>query len=392
MSIRPGEQRSDEGMARARRARPVPGGTRDRRAPRSRSSPKPGTGSERPHAAGVRAAVAVLRALEVLRHRERDGVTCRRRARTPRPRGLRAAPRSRAGHRARRARRARPRPRPRVRQTTTPLPAARPSALRTQGATGSASVAAVGTPAAAITSFANVFEPSIAAAPREGPNTEMPTERESVRETGDERHLGPDDDEVDLRAPARGRAPPRYRRRGQGDTARAPRCRGSRAQRGAPSAAATGRASRPGACSRPPDPTRRTRTGRVYFDRSTAPLDRARLDSAAIRIVRRVSRIDWVISSCRLLAAIGDEFDRTRPFAGISIGTGIHLEPKTVALAPRPRPRRRGRRRDRQPQLDAAGGRRVPPGPRHPGGRTVRPPKPPSTTASCVRSSTPGQI
>jgi adenosylhomocysteinase len=43
-------------------------------------------------------------------------------------------------------------------------------------------------------------------------------------------------------------------------------------------------------------------------------------------------RIDWVISSCRLLAAIGDEFDRTRPFSGMTIGTGIHLEPKTAAL------------------------------------------------------------
>jgi len=48
--------------------------------------------------------------------------------------------------------------------------------------------------------------------------------------------------------------------------------------------------------------------------------------------VRPVSRIDWVISSCRLLAVIGDEFEQTRPFAGVSIGTGIHLEPKTVAL------------------------------------------------------------
>jgi adenosylhomocysteinase len=45
-----------------------------------------------------------------------------------------------------------------------------------------------------------------------------------------------------------------------------------------------------------------------------------------------MSRIDWVISSCRLLAGIGDEFDRTRPFADVTIGTGIHLEPKTVAL------------------------------------------------------------
>jgi adenosylhomocysteinase len=45
-----------------------------------------------------------------------------------------------------------------------------------------------------------------------------------------------------------------------------------------------------------------------------------------------VERIDWVIENCRLLAAIGDEFDRTQPFAGLTIGTGIHLEPKTVAL------------------------------------------------------------
>ena len=45
-----------------------------------------------------------------------------------------------------------------------------------------------------------------------------------------------------------------------------------------------------------------------------------------------MSRIDWVISSCRLLAATGDEFDATRPFADVTIGTGIHLEPKTVAL------------------------------------------------------------
>lgn len=43
-------------------------------------------------------------------------------------------------------------------------------------------------------------------------------------------------------------------------------------------------------------------------------------------------RIEWVISSCRLLAGIGEEFDRTRPFDGMTIGTGIHLEPKTAAL------------------------------------------------------------
>lgn len=44
------------------------------------------------------------------------------------------------------------------------------------------------------------------------------------------------------------------------------------------------------------------------------------------------ARIEWVRESCRLLAAIGEEYDRTRPFDGLAIGTGIHLEPKTVAL------------------------------------------------------------
>ena len=43
-------------------------------------------------------------------------------------------------------------------------------------------------------------------------------------------------------------------------------------------------------------------------------------------------RIEWVRSSCRMLNQIGAEFERTQPFAGMTIGTGIHLEPKTVAL------------------------------------------------------------
>jgi adenosylhomocysteinase len=46
----------------------------------------------------------------------------------------------------------------------------------------------------------------------------------------------------------------------------------------------------------------------------------------------RVSRIEWVIRQCHLLNSIGDEFERTRPFAGLTIGTGIHLEAKGVAL------------------------------------------------------------
>jgi adenosylhomocysteinase len=45
-----------------------------------------------------------------------------------------------------------------------------------------------------------------------------------------------------------------------------------------------------------------------------------------------LSRIDWVGRTCRLLQATVAEFRETRPFEGLSIGTGIHLEPKTVAL------------------------------------------------------------
>ena len=43
-------------------------------------------------------------------------------------------------------------------------------------------------------------------------------------------------------------------------------------------------------------------------------------------------RIEWVRSNCRLLRAIVEEFAATQPFRDLTIGTGIHLEPKTVAL------------------------------------------------------------
>jgi adenosylhomocysteinase len=45
-----------------------------------------------------------------------------------------------------------------------------------------------------------------------------------------------------------------------------------------------------------------------------------------------MNRIEWVIERCRLLRAIAAELEETRPFAGLVVGTGIHLEPKTVAL------------------------------------------------------------
>ena len=42
--------------------------------------------------------------------------------------------------------------------------------------------------------------------------------------------------------------------------------------------------------------------------------------------------IEWVVRSCRLLQRISDEFETSQPFAGLRIGTAIHMEPKTVAL------------------------------------------------------------
>lgn len=43
-------------------------------------------------------------------------------------------------------------------------------------------------------------------------------------------------------------------------------------------------------------------------------------------------RIEWVRSQTRLLQLVGREFENTRPFQGMTIGTGIHLEPKTASL------------------------------------------------------------
>lgn len=43
-------------------------------------------------------------------------------------------------------------------------------------------------------------------------------------------------------------------------------------------------------------------------------------------------RIEWVLSQTILLRDIAAEYRRTRPFDGLVIGTGIHLEPKTASL------------------------------------------------------------
>jgi adenosylhomocysteinase len=49
-------------------------------------------------------------------------------------------------------------------------------------------------------------------------------------------------------------------------------------------------------------------------------------------MTRSATRIEWIGSSCLLLQATAAEFRETRPFEGLTIGTGIHLEPKTVVL------------------------------------------------------------
>jgi adenosylhomocysteinase len=42
--------------------------------------------------------------------------------------------------------------------------------------------------------------------------------------------------------------------------------------------------------------------------------------------------VDWVLERCRLLASLRSTFADERPFAGLTVGTAIHLEPKTAAL------------------------------------------------------------
>ncbi len=44
------------------------------------------------------------------------------------------------------------------------------------------------------------------------------------------------------------------------------------------------------------------------------------------------TRIDWVSRSCHLLRATEAEFEREKPFGGLTIATAIHLEPKTASL------------------------------------------------------------
>jgi S-adenosylhomocysteine hydrolase len=50
------------------------------------------------------------------------------------------------------------------------------------------------------------------------------------------------------------------------------------------------------------------------------------------------TRIDWAREHCQLLRAISAEFRQTRPFDGLTIGTGIHLEARRPATPLWPAP------------------------------------------------------
>ena len=184
-----------------------------------------------------------------------------RRARRPTAPALPGAPRH---GRARAPRCAAPsRARPGVRQTQTPLPAASPSSLTTHGGRRRASVRAVGTPAASITSFANDFEPSICAAAALGPNTAMPRCRSSSASPATSGASGPTTTRS-IRS-SRREGDERAMVVGANGMAVRERCDARVARRRVQlvDAAAAAESDQASACSRPPDPTTSTRTGAI---------------------------------------------------------------------------------------------------------------------------------
>src|SRR5437764_8712589 len=157
-----------------------------------------------------------------------------------------------------------------VRQTNTPLPAARPSALITHGGRATGNVAAVATPAASSTSLAKLLEPSIRAAGAPGPKTAIPACRSSSATPATRGASGP----MTARSTDSVTASPSRPSRSSARTGwQSP----SRAIPGLPGAAWSSAsvglcASRhASACSRAPEPTRSTRTRRVYCGVSCFP-------------------------------------------------------------------------------------------------------------------------
>src|SRR3954454_76859 len=141
-----------------------------------------------------------------------------------------------------------------VRQTKTPLPAASPSALITHGGRAAGSACAVGTPAAAITSFAKRFDPSIRAAAAPGPKTGTPAWRRSSATPATSGASGPMTTRSASMDPARASSPsPSSARTGwQCPSAAIPGFPGAACSSSRADAWLSFHAS---ACSRPPDPT-----------------------------------------------------------------------------------------------------------------------------------------
>ena len=102
-------------------------------------------------------------------------------------------------------------------------------------------------------------------------------------------------------------------------------------------------------------------------------------------------RIEWVIESCRLLAQIGEEFERTRPVRGPAHRHGHPPRAEDRRAAPDARARRGRGDLDREPQHDPAGGARLPRRPRRPPGRCADLRSGGARLATCARCSPPSR-
>src|SRR5919197_5516746 len=197
------------------------------------------------------------------------------------------------------------------RQTYTPFPAASPSALITHGGRAIGSCAAVGTFAAVMTSFANDLEPSIIAAGALGPNTAMPAWRKTSATPATSGASGPTTTRSTSSVRARSRRPsPSSARIGWHSPRRAiPGLPGAACRSVSDGDCASFQAS---ACSRPPEPTRRTLTaaslcrldtGAVADDPRGMDAGSTRMFASAEAYDRYVGRYGPALSRAHISAA-----------------------------------------------------------------------------------------
>ena len=220
----------------------------------------PGHRRVRAHAAGVRAGVAVADPLEVLRRRERHHPRARRRARRRTPPRRRGAPRSRSAPGTPR--------RPEAPSSSSLGRLADEHALPGREAVDLDDARRHARPPAPrrsarrrrpCTSLAKLFEPSIRAAARPGPNTATPFRRSSSATPATSGASGPITARSTsrLRASAEQASPSSARTGWQSPSRAIPGLPGAACSAASPGAWASFQAS---ACSRPPDPTRSTFT------------------------------------------------------------------------------------------------------------------------------------